>query len=110
MTDRKENDFTESAKQYYKYNNQQATLYTQYRKLGYSDVEARFECEPAFGKWLQLNPSRNVAAVFLGVLPFLGGCLYGLWRTQKAKSRNAKLGKGEVCYEEVVSSKRSVAR
>ena len=76
-------DLSYVAKSIYGYNNHVSTIYSDYRKLGFSDEEARFECEPNFCDWLGMNPRRNiVAGVF--VLPFLISCVYGVWRIDAA--------------------------
>jgi len=82
------NDLTEQAKLLYDYNDEQAHLYSEFRKLGYSDQEARFECRPNFCDWYKLSPYRNIAAS-ITVLPFLFWSLpYGLNRVKKAQAHN----------------------
>lgn len=84
-------DLLEEAKRYYGYDAKLAGLYSDYRQAGYSDVEARFECEPSFGKWVQLSPRRNTAAAVL-VAPFLLVSVpLGLWRTHQADERKERL-------------------
>ncbi|MEO8401668.1 MAG: hypothetical protein ABI597_07720 [Gammaproteobacteria bacterium] len=85
------NDLSAEAHDCYKYDDKFSKLYSNYRKLGYSDQEARFECEPELSKWIKLSPRRNTAAA-VTVAPFLLVSIpVGLWRTYRANSRNNKL-------------------
>src|SRR3990167_3120399 len=65
-------------------------LYQKYRKQGYSDEEARFECEPSVTAWLKLHSKASWA---LGLSTFGLGFLFGslphaLRRTQETKTKN----------------------
>lgn len=80
--------YRELAQTYYNFNPALAELYRGYRRKGYSDEEAKFECKPSFGDWFKLCPARNifltctVIGFFAWVLP------HGLRREAAAKRRN----------------------
>jgi hypothetical protein len=84
-------NLTNEAKRAYQYSDEFAALYSSYRKKGFSDKEARFECHPTFTAWLKINKRRNTVAAFT-VLPFLLLSLpIGISRVVKAKQRNREL-------------------
>lgn len=81
------NDLTQQAKAVYRYDDKLALAYSQYRKLGFSDEEARFECAPTLWDWMKINRSRNIVAA-VTVAPFLFWSLpYGISRVYKAQKR-----------------------
>jgi hypothetical protein len=85
------NDLSKEAKKVYHYDDKLASLYSGYRKLGFSDAEARFECNPKLSDWMKINCRRNIAAA-VTVAPFLLWSVpYGLSRVIKAKNRNKAL-------------------
>lgn len=55
-------DLTAEAQEAYKYDKGLAEKYSQYRQLGFSDEEARFECKPKLWGWMKINNRRNIAA------------------------------------------------
>src|SRR3989338_2403310 len=74
----------------YGYNPILSKLYKKYRKQGYSDEEARFECEPSVTAWLKLHSKASWA---LGLSTFGLGFLFGslphaIQRTQETKTKN----------------------
>src|SRR3990167_4171741 len=74
----------------YGYNPILSKLYKKYRKQGYSDEEARFECEPSVTAWLKLHSKASWA---LGLSTFGLGFLFGslphaIRRTQETKTKN----------------------
>lgn len=81
--------YRELVQTYYHFNSAMAQLYRGFRRKGYSDEEAKFECKPTFGDWYKLCRARNIfltctiIGFFAGVLP------YGLSRAHQAKKRNA---------------------
>jgi hypothetical protein len=91
--DRRHGKITTLAQQHYHFTQPQAKIYSQYRHLGYSDVEAKFECHiaPRFGDWYKLSPARNilltcsVIGFFCWVLP------RGLSRAREVTQRNQAL-------------------
>jgi hypothetical protein len=86
-------DLVSEAKEAYNYSLEFASLYSKYRELGYSDEEARFECEPSFWAWMKMHPRRNIAAA-VTVAPLLFWSVpYGLSRVMHAKSRNEQITK-----------------
>lgn len=89
-------DLTTEAKQAYQYNEKLASKYSQYRQLGFSDAEARFECKPKLWDWMKINRRRNIAAA-VTVVPFVFWSIpYGIARVYKAKQKNAALDKVDV--------------
>jgi N-acetylmuramoyl-L-alanine amidase len=88
LHDRHENKIRKLAREKYHYSKPLAKLYATYRNIGYSDDEAKFECNPSFGEWYKLSPVRNtiltcsILGFFLWVLP------RGLTQTFAADKRN----------------------
>lgn len=89
MHDRREGmKYRELAQKYYHFNPAMAELYRGFRRKGYSDEEAKFECKPTFGDWFKLCPARNIfltctiIGFFAWVLP------HGIKRAKLAKNRN----------------------
>lgn len=91
LHDRAEGKIRELAHKVYGFNEPLAKLYRDYRRIGYSDDEAKFECRPSFGDWFKISPARNalltctIVGFFVWVLP------RGLRRTDDAKKRNEAL-------------------
>lgn len=84
---------TELAKQHYGYSHTQAKRYSRYRRLGFSDREAKFECNnhPDFGDWFKLSPGRNIALTCTIVGFFAWVLPRGLARAHEVTKRNASL-------------------
>ena len=90
LHDRSEGKVRQLAKDKYHFNDALAGLYRNYKRIGYSDEEARFECKPSFGEWFKLSPVRNILLSCTG-LGFLFWVLPRGWaRTYEAKVRNQK--------------------
>lgn len=91
LHDRAEAKIKELARTKYAFNEPLAKLYRDYRRIGYSDDEAKFECKPSFGEWFKISPVRNalltctIIGFFCWVLP------RGLRRAADAKNRNEAL-------------------
>ena len=88
LHDRSEDKIRKLAQQQYSFNKPLAKLYRNYRRIGYSDEEAKFECKPSYGDWFKISPVRNalITCTFIGffawVLP------HGLARASQARKRN----------------------
>lgn len=88
LHDRSENKIKALAKEHYHYSKPMAKLYRNYRRIGYSDDEARFECEPDFSRWYALSPKRNaiLSATIIGFFAWVLPC--GITRVKEASVRN----------------------
>lgn len=88
LHDRSEKKIKALVQKHYHYNKPMARLYRNYRRIGYSDEEAKFECQPDFSRWYALSPTRNailsatVIGFFAWVLP------RGITRVKEASARN----------------------
>src|SRR3989338_2273007 len=78
------------AEEKYSYTSALARLYANYRKQGYSDKEAKFECKPTVDGWFELHKKETLAlglATFgFGVL--LGSLPHAVRRVYEAEKRN----------------------
>lgn len=90
LHDRSEDKIRVLAEKVYHFNKPLATLYKSYRRIGYGDDEAKFECEPSFSSWFKLSPVRNtvLSCTVVGLLWVLPR---GAVRTCAAAKRNQKL-------------------
>lgn len=93
---------TQLAREHYGYGYGQAKQYSRYRRLGFSDKEARFECasQPEFGDWYKLSPGRNIALTCTVVGFFAWVLPRGLWCAHQVKKRNAMLPHDEPAMKE----------
>jgi hypothetical protein len=88
LHDRREGKIRDLAGQYYKLSPAMTKMYRNFRRIGYSDEEAKYESNPSFGEWYKLSPTRNILLT-CSIIGFFAWVLpHGLRRTKLAKERN----------------------
>tara|TARA_R110000868_G_scaffold354198_1_gene615505 strand:- start:267 stop:1742 length:1476 start_codon:yes stop_codon:yes gene_type:complete len=93
LHDRKEGKITNLAKEHYGYSDKQAKQYSQFRRIGFSDEEAKFECQaaPTLGDWFKLSPVRNTVISCTGVGFLFWVLPRGLSCAASVRKRNQEL-------------------